>query len=124
MTNFLGIDFGQRRVGLALGNDQARLAEPLSVLVNDDQLMGNIKKIVIQHRIDQLVVGLPRGLDGQETKQTKIVRDFAVDHFNQLDLSIHWQDEALTSEVARQKIPAPVDAGAAAIILQDFLNSL
>lgn len=129
MKKFLGIDYGSKRVGLALGNDQARLASPLAIIPNDAKLLDELKQIVQQEGIDTLVVGLPRGLDGQETAQTWTVRRFANKLMELLNIKVIFQDEAMTTQVAEKrsnkpKSEQPVDAEAAAIILQDYLEGL
>jgi RNase H-fold protein (predicted Holliday junction resolvase) len=71
---------------------------------------------------------LPRGLNGNETQQTTWVRDFVVNAKRKIDLPFYWQDEALTSRIAQAKKAVhkkvhDIDSLAAAIILQDFLES-
>ncbi len=127
---FLGIDYGSKRIGLALGDSDIKLARPLTTLdASKPAYWDQLKAFMNEHRVDELVVGLPRGLDGGETDQTKAARFFAVE-LASLKLPIHLQDEAGTSELARERIgkklvtKGQIDAEAAAIILQDFLDCL
>ncbi len=125
--NLLGIDYGYKRVGLAFGSDETKAAEPLETLVNDDGLLTRLRQIISDRNVGKLVVGLPRGLEGQPTQQTRVVEEFVAQVLSELQIPIETVDEAVTSEVARQTVgpAAPktaVDAEAAAIILRDYLN--
>lgn len=125
---YLGIDYGSKRIGLALGNAQTRIAAPLETLdASRPDYWERLGYLIRQHDVTELVVGLPRGLEGGETDQTKAARFFAAE-LASLHLPIHLQDEAGTSELARERIGRKlvskdqIDAEAAAIILQDFLD--
>jgi putative Holliday junction resolvase len=129
-NNILGIDFGSKRVGLALavaGGPPARL----ETLPNDDQLLSTLSARLATHAIDTIVVGLPRNLDGEDTLQTAHARRFAADvRAAHPDLTLVLQDEALTSQTARERlqrqkvrdVAAVLDQEAAAIIVEDFLG--
>jgi putative pre-16S rRNA nuclease len=137
---FLGVDFGRRRIGLALSDDSATLARPwrtvdaaptpaasaaalapvIAALSADDQAVGAV------------VVGLPRRLNGDDTDQTAPTRSFASALAAATGLPVHLQDERLTSVEAEARLAererdwrrrkAKLDAAAAAIILQDYLD--
>lgn len=116
---------GTARVGLARGSDAARLAEPLKT-VEAKEVLNELKVLTDADQISGIVVGLPRGLDGQDTPQTASVRLWLKKAKNSFDLPFYWQDEALTSHSAEQhKIDPKIgaDAYAAAVILQDFLDT-
>ena len=130
---YLGVDFGEKRVGLATGDDEVRLATALATLEGEKgDLIEQLAHICSREEIDHLVIGLPRGLEGQETAQTTKVRDFATKLEDALRLPLTLQDEALTSEAARERLEergqstdgGAVDREAAAIILQDYLGDL
>lgn len=123
---YLGLDMGSRRIGVARGNNIAKLATPLAVITVDGQEMDKLRQLIEQEHAEQLVIGLPRGLDGQDTEQTRITRH-ATAKLTQLDLPINWQDEAGTSRQAEEEAgpkSGPLDDRAAAIILQDWLDNL
>lgn len=125
--NLLGIDYGQKRVGLALGSSESKLARPLDTLPNNDALLTRIKDIIAKESIGKVVVGLPRGLEGQNTQQTHLVAEFIRKLHTDLQLPIETIDEALTSEAAIQRLGSAaarkdIDKTAAAIILQDYLD--
>ena len=120
---FIGVDVGTVRVGLARGSDVARLAEPLKT-VSAAQAINWLAEIAATRKVDGIVVGLPRGLDGQDTSQTNLVRDWAKQAAASIKLPFYWQDEALTTQAAQtHNSKEGVDAAAAAVILQDFLDT-
>lgn len=121
MKNFLGIDYGSKRVGVAIGDEELKIARPLEILENNQELIQTIQSLASSHGITGLVVGLPRGLEGQETKYTQIVRTFAAE-LEKLGLPVELQDEALTSELSGSTSAVPADDRAAAMILQDYLD--
>lgn len=129
MGSILGLDYGEKRVGLALASEEAVLARPYRTLPNDEHLVEALSAIVKSEGVVRLVVGLPRGLDGQETAQTARTRAFAA-NLADLQLPITLQDEATTSELAHRELEArgktyskgDVDSLAATFILEDYLN--
>lgn len=120
---FLGVDVGSVRIGIARGNSAARLAEPLKT-VPAEKAVDELKELASENSAAGIVVGLPRGLDGGETAQTDFVRDWVNTAKPAIGLPFYWQDEALTSRQAEESkdFPAGNDAAAASIILQDFLD--
>ena len=126
----LGLDVGARRIGLARASYAARLAAPFGTLENNAETLDRLRAICQQEQVRQLVIGLPRGLDGQETAQTLTVRAFGALLGNALGLPIHWQDEALTSVQAEAELEArgksyqkgDIDSLAAVYILEDYLH--
>lgn len=129
MGKYLGIDYGQRRIGLALADSDARTASPFRT-VAPNELVAAIEQA---GPFEAVVVGLPRNLDGHDTPQTLAVRHFCDDVlWRKLHIEAVLQDEAATSSVAEERLkesgksyrPSDIDAEAAAIILQDYLDSL
>jgi putative Holliday junction resolvase len=130
---YLGIDYGAKRMGVASGDDEVRLAAPLVTLEADKgDWVKQLQQICRDETINHIVIGLPRGLDGQETAQTARVRAEAKRLEEELGLPLSLQDEALTSEAARERLAEQgqpttggiIDRTAAAIILQDYLDGL
>ena len=126
---YLGIDYGARRIGLATADDEVKIASPLATVDSE----GLVKIIEQEGPFAQVVVGLPRSLDGTETPQTLAVRHFSDDVlWRRLHIEAVYQDEAGTSGMAEDRLKESgkpydkkdIDAEAAAIILQDFLDSL
>lgn len=136
----LGIDVGERRVGLALSDPSDTLATPLRAL----QSSGGAQRLVapIAREIDRLaaeedglgrvVVGLPVGLDGRPQAQTARVTTFVEALRRRTGVPIALQDERLTSREAERRLALRerdwrrrkrrLDAAAAAVILQDYLD--
>ena len=135
MTTWLALDIGDKRIGLAAGNDSARLARPLRVLTrrskNED--FEAIARAVQEVGADELLVGLPLNMNGSEGPQAKSVRKYAERLRRRLEMPLRFHDERLTSFVADQILAQrtrkkarqqPNDAIAAAAILQSFLDQL
>lgn len=118
---------GKVRVGIARASAVAQIAEPL-VSVASDSAISSLQKMIKQYDVGTIVVGLPRSLQGDETSQTAWVRQWVQQAKTQINLPFFWQDEALTSKIAEaqqlaHKKTNDVDSLAAAIILQDFLDT-
>jgi putative pre-16S rRNA nuclease len=126
----LALDVGERRIGVALARPDTRLPQPLVTLTHTATIFDDLNKLIAEHQIGTVVVGLPRGLDGQSTAQTRSVERFAKELRSHTQLPLYWQDEAVTSrqaeeELKRRKKPyakGDIDALAAIYILEDFLR--
>jgi putative Holliday junction resolvase len=131
----IGLDVGTRRIGVARGDREVRVTTPLPMLPNDAAIFANIAQLVQNIHANIIVVGLPRDAEGEETEQSQISRDFAAELEDFTDAKIVFQDESLTSVMAEKNLRArknfnekmlrdgTLDSEAAAIILQDFLDS-
>ena len=117
MANLLGVDYGAKRVGVAVASDGLNVARPLTTLTHDDRLVDQLKQLAAKEGATAIVLGLPRNLDGDDTAQTRQVRDFA-QQLRQAGMTVHFQDEAATS----RDEAADVDQVAATLILQDYLD--
>jgi putative holliday junction resolvase len=121
---FLSVDVGSARIGVARGSSVARIAQPLETIAAG-MAIDRLKEVVDENRTAGVVVGLPRSLAGEDTAQTRYVRDWVNEAKAQINLPFYWQDEALTTKQAEGLGVKnhTVDAQAAAIILQDFLDT-
>lgn len=123
------MDVGERRIGVARAGVEARLAQPLTTLIHDDDIWQTLAWLIEEQQADTVVVGLPRGLDGQETAQTGVARAFASALEQRLKVAVYLQDEAVTSKRAEAELDArgkpyqkgDIDALAATYILEDYL---
>lgn len=133
MTNkhtYLGLDVGERRIGLALADSIGRIAQPNATLLVDGTERDMLEQIIKENDVTNLVVGRPRNQAGELSEQTASVERFVQEVLVPIGLPIHWQDESLTSVIAEERLlvrkkpyqKADIDAEAAAIILQDYLN--
>jgi putative Holliday junction resolvase len=128
--SWLGLDVGTRRIGVAVAREDIRIPSPLTTLENNDDIMAQLQKIVQEQSAQKLVVGLPRGMDGQDTEQTKLTEAFVRELQAQIAVPVVLQDEALTSQKAENELAArkkpyakgDVDALAATYILEDYIN--
>ncbi len=128
--SILALDYGAKRIGLALASAQARLATPLSTIANDNSLESELKRIMTDNNVTQLVVGRPRGLEGQSTNQTNETEAFASKLQQLINLPVDMQDETLTSQKAEAELrqraepyaASDIDALAATYILEDWLK--
>lgn len=124
---YLALDVGLKRTGIARASAAARLAEPLLTLPTE-KLIPTLRNLIEEHHVGTIVVGLPRNLSGDDTKQTTWVRDWVRNAQRKIDLPFYWQDEVLSTRLAQAekvsyKKAHDVDSMAAAIILQDFLDA-
>ena len=134
MTRTLGIDFGTRRIGLALSDPTGTLASPLPFLENTGlrEVAAKLQELVQIHGVETVVIGLPRNMDGTYGPSAQKVRDFITQIQSQLSAEIIPQDERLTTTQAtrdlsqmglsQKDLRKKVDSSSAAIILQQFLD--
>lgn len=128
--NLLCLDVGEKRIGVAVGDSTVRIAVPFETIEVDGDEIQSIAELIIKENDDILVVGYPRNQAGESTAQTKFVEYFATKLVN-IAPKIVFQDESLTSVIAEQQLvsykhpysKADIDAQAAAIILQDYIET-
>ena len=135
MPRILGIDYGEKRIGLAVSDSMAIIAQPFETLVQDRQgsWRRRLEEIIEQQEVDTIVVGYPLTMKGGHSQQTDRVDVFITALKEQTGLPVHTYDERLTSVFARRSLvamgvrtghnKAAVDRTAAAIMLQDYLDS-
>ena len=124
----LGIDYGTKKVGIAISDDTASLAFPKAVLRNSHTLVGEIKSTITSNDVKEIVVGQSLNADGEENLLMKDIKRFISLLEKEIGLEIHLEPEFFTSDEARKGIKKGevsthmVDAAAAALILQRFLD--
>ncbi|MBQ8996458.1 endolytic transglycosylase MltG [Candidatus Saccharibacteria bacterium] len=139
---FLGLDVGEKRIGVAKADSGVKIAVPHGMVPVDGREFDNILRLVKLHDIDVIVLGMPRNLKGEFTRQSDYVKDFAKtlnkrlleDKPNGRTVKLYFQDESLTSVEAKNNLKlrkngfdkksGDVDSEAATLILQDFLENL
>ena len=131
--NFLGIDYGTRRVGLAVG-DELGIATPIPALVEPELAARRraLADLVRRRRIDELVLGYPLNMDGSAGFKAKEMEALAVELGAEFGLPVHLVDERLTShyveagmnqkQLREIRARGIIDSRAAAVILQDYLD--
>ena len=119
----LGIDYGEKRIGIAVSDETGSLARELDIL-SPKEFFKNIRQIIKDNEVGEIVVGWPLNMSGEETQKTKEVRDFKEELGVVTNVPVHTMDERLSSQMA-QNLPGGnrnVDSLAAQIMLQNYLN--
>jgi putative Holliday junction resolvase len=136
----IGIDFGERRIGVAVSDPSGTLARPLKTIERGasdadaiETLHATIAQLASEDEVGSVVVGLPAHLDGTPSPQTGRVSTMVAQLAARLDVPVFTQDERLSSREAEQRLSvrekdwrkrkAKLDAAAAAVILQDYLDA-
>jgi len=129
----LSIDYGDKRIGLAISDKNGKLASRFLMLENKSlkKSIVEIKKIITEKNIQKIIVGIPIGLRG-ESAQTKNIKEFSVKLSENISIPIIGMNEVFTSKMAeenlrkagvkKEDIKKIIDQEAARIILQDYLN--
>ena len=136
MACFIGIDYGKRRIGLAVSDRDEHIASPLTTLDARGRVAEDVRAVTAcaaQYEVDGFVVGLPLNMDGTEGAQAKIARRFGDELARAVGKPVHLWDERLSSFAARELLEASdltpkkrkerLDRVAAQIILQGFLDA-
>ncbi len=129
ISSVLALDVGGKRVGVAAASLDARLARPLTTIEQGEGLFETLQQLIDENEAERLIIGLPRGLDGQHTAQTAAVEQFVSDLSEHIAIPVTFQDEAVTSRQAEKELESrgkpyvkgDIDALAATYILEDWL---
>ena len=130
----LGIDPGDRRVGVAIADLETRFARPLEVIdTRENEPIGRIQELVCDNDVDRVVVGRPVALSGVDGPAAEKMKSFLVSLRAALDVDVDVYDERLTTVIAERSLRAagtPAakrkavrDAVAAQVMLQDYLDA-
>jgi len=130
---YIGIDFGTKRVGIAVSDDSATLARPFGVLKNGSDLVGDIEEIIAKEEIDSIVIGSSEGnkvqndiveLVGQLTLATMLPVEMMNESLSSVEAHGRKGKEQMAARATRApEKPFDLDARAAAVILQRFLDT-
>jgi len=129
-SSLVCIDVGEKRIGVAVADSSVRIAVAFDTIEVDGNELKAIAEIVIREGADTIIVGYPRNQQGETTAQTNYVENFAKGLEDIAD-NIIFQDESLTSVIAEQRLVSmkkpytkgDIDAQAAAIILEDYMET-
>ncbi|MBN1301371.1 MAG: Holliday junction resolvase RuvX [Melioribacteraceae bacterium] len=131
----LGLDYGKKRIGIAVTDPLRIFAYPLETLSNDSNFWSNFDKIINQFDIEKIVVGYPVKEDGSKTDVTGAVEKFAGELNKKYKYEIVYVDERYSSAIAKERVISSVvskkkrrnkgllDKNAAAVILEDYLKT-
>ena len=132
---YLGLDLGSRTLGVAVSDKTGLIASNLEIIRHNeeyDRLVSDVKKLVEDLEIDEIVLGYPKNMDGSEGEKAILSKEFKENLSKVIDKPIHLQDERLTTKsatdmliqgnVSRKNRKKVIDSVAASIILQSFLD--
>ncbi len=131
----LGLDLGERRVGIAVSDDLGSMSFPIGVVDLRHQTLEDVARIAREQQVDGIVAGLPTTLSGEEGFQARQAKAMAAELSEMVDLRIVFWDERLTSAIAdrlleanggnrrRNRASGDRDAVAASIMLQGYLDA-
>lgn len=131
----LGLDFGTKRIGVALSDEMGWTAQGLTVIQRkgNEKDIERIGRLVEENQVEGIVLGLPLNMDGSEGKSAERVRKFATLLEDRLQVAVHLWDERLTSweaegilkeaQVKPRKRKQVVDKLAASLILKSYLEA-
>jgi putative Holliday junction resolvase len=130
----IGLDLGERRIGVAAADDRTGVAVPVTTVLAGDDVLSVIAGVVQEQAADELVVGMPLSMTGAVGAQAQKVQTVVEELRETLAIPVHTWDERLSTVQAARSAPSPGrrksartavagrDAAAAAIILQAFMD--
>jgi len=127
MGRLLGIDFGLKRVGIALSDEEQKIAFPKTVYPNDKKLVNQIAKYCEQNSVIGIVLGESKNFKGEDNPIMKDILKFKAEIEKEASLPVYMEPEFMTSSEAGKMRAEDdsgemIDASAAAIILQSYLD--
>jgi putative Holliday junction resolvase len=135
MGRYLGIDYGTRRIGLAVSDEAGLISFPLRVLENKEpqKVIAEIKRIIKEKTVAEIIVGLPLNLDGSKGMAAVAVERFITTLKEHIDVPVDAWDERLSTRMAeramiegglsRKRRKQSIDQATAQIILQSYLDA-
>ncbi|HEX5165772.1 MAG TPA: Holliday junction resolvase RuvX [Thermomicrobiales bacterium] len=129
----LGLDLGERRIGVAVSDDTGIIASPERILDLRRASLADVAGLAVTYKVDGIIVGLPKGMSGSEGYQARETRAMAAEIEALVDVPIIFWDERLSSQIADQalsrRVKSPrdrrtqLDAIAAAVTLQSYMDA-
>ncbi|MCZ7610885.1 MAG: Holliday junction resolvase RuvX [Ignavibacterium sp.] len=135
-SRIMAIDFGIKRIGIALSDSLKLFAYPHVTLTNDSSLFDELKKIIEVKQVEKIILGIPSESKESKTSVVKSIEKFKEELKSKTKVKVILWDESFTSSIAQQKIMESVtkkkkrqdkgmlDMYAAAVILQEYLDSI
>ncbi len=136
MKRILGIDYGDVRVGLAISDELGLTAQGLDTLIingSDKKFIAGIRKIIDEYKVEEVVIGYPKNMDGSKSEKTNKV-DELIPLIEKIGVSVHKWDERLTTvsayktmrelNISQKNKNKVADKFAATYILEGYLNSI
>ena len=132
----LGIDYGSRRVGLALSDPMGIIAQPIDAVKQSSELVADLRTVVEREHVQTIIVGMPLNLKGQQAQTAQEVQKFVEQLRTELSMEVATWDERFTTTIAQQTMIAMgtkkkelqqkngrIDSMAAAVMLQNYLDN-
>lgn len=136
IERILAVDYGEKRIGLALSDPLRIFAYPFKTLINDYNFWNSFLKLLSENDITLIILGYPLKENGERSSSTELVEKFRDELSKNTNLPVLYRDERYTSEMAKTNILASVpskkkrrdkglvDRNAASILLQEYLDEL
>lgn len=120
----IGIDFGSKKIGIALTDDSGAMAFPHAVVSNDEQFLSYIKNLVAERGVEEMVIGHSINNQGEPNKIHTAVKEFITDTTLHIGIPVHLEPEQYSTKAAVQLQGKNdlIDASAAALILDSFIT--
>jgi putative Holliday junction resolvase len=130
----LGIDYGAKRVGIAITDPLRIFAYGLTTIENNPKFWDNLLKLFVEYDVELIVLGYPLKESGERSSSTELIEKFKIELESKVKITIELVDERYSSSIAKQQIlesvtskkkrrnKGLVDKNAAAIILQDYMD--
>lgn len=129
----IGLDWGEVRIGISVSDPLGITAQPLLTVDNDDKFIAKLRKIIDEYVPEEIVIGLPRQMNGQLGPAAFKVKEFASSISSQVPTKISFWDERFTTKIAQsalseanvpiRKRKAFLDASSACVMLQSYIDS-
>lgn len=123
----IGLDIGDKNIGIAISDKNNKLATPMTTLKNDNNFKISLLELIKEYSIGKIIIGLPISLKGKEESQAKKVRDFIKDIDLEKEAKVVFYDERFTTKIAEQNIKKSLkkkknDVLSATVLLNDYLG--
>jgi len=123
----LGLDIGDKRIGIAISDELEIISTPFEVIENDEKVDDKIREIINKHNIKKVVVGIPYTLKGSVGDQARKTIGFIDSTFKNMNVEVEYMDERYTTKIplklfgkySKKKV---LDKFSASIILEDYLR--
>ena len=127
---YLGIDYGEKRIGLAKGDSLLKIATPLKTILNSEGVLNELADIVNIEAVEKIVVGIPVSFNGETNEFAEKIIEFSEDLEARTDIPVETINEIFSSKMAADKPMAgqpragSIDESSAALILQTYLDRI
>lgn len=125
---YLGIDYGEKRIGLAKGDSLLKIATPLKTILNGEGVLNNLADIVNTEVVEKIIIGIPVSFNGETNEFAEKIIEFSEDLEARTNVSVETINEIFSSKMASDQPTAgqpragSIDESSAALILQTYLD--